>query len=417
MEPTPGIIPAKELASPRETYLARRKFVEQSLLANPLTENNFNIQDGTNPLDVSKIKVLSGIVKIPDHLKKASVDGLKRVTVYVPGLFDATKPNFGNHPLEAKLASSLLTGDVDSLVVLKGEGLNNNAYREYEDGKKSGINQQKVAGSAVEILKNRLQEIREKENENVEFTILGFSEGSTQGASIAAEILRKGLGTVKEFVSIGGGGLAGEDFQENASPLPIVTILKNTLASKKIPKPQFPAKNNEGANQYHSVDDEGNIEISPKLLGDKKQGGLEESLGRARVETADDFENVIKKFGGRAFRSILFGEEEIPTDRIRSMLTINSDYEELAKKGIPISIFSGLQDNIFNHLQVKENAIKLKREGGNVLFISSDVGHSFAHENPSGVAYALEAFKHKTKDSKSSLGEISAGSVVGDLGI
>jgi hypothetical protein len=136
----------------RHQYEKRRNAAEHFFATHPpkITETN---QDGG--------RMRTALVRwdIPAELKKESQPGKLRITVYVPGMFETDKPNFGNYPLETKLAGSMLTGDADVLFMLKGEGLNAEAYVG-KDG--VGHGESLVADAAVSSLAASLEELKKE---------------------------------------------------------------------------------------------------------------------------------------------------------------------------------------------------------------------------------------------------------------
>ena len=167
----------------RNLYLERRKHIENTFINNPPSREVVQLEDGAS------IKVLSSIATIPENLKTESSSDKLRVAIYVPTLWFTEEPTPTDYR-EVRLASSIITGNIDVAVQPKAEGMNTMAYKN-EDG--TGTCESKVAGAAVEIFKKQL-EARGLGEKEIEFSIVGYTEGSPQGASIAAKIIEKGLG-------------------------------------------------------------------------------------------------------------------------------------------------------------------------------------------------------------------------------
>lgn len=381
-EPQPKLL--DPTGEKRRRYIKRRDFVEKEFLEKTVNQQPITLENG------AKIRVLSSYVEIPDELKrKRKPSEPVRVSVFVPGLFEARPPNLGNHPLETKLAGALLTGEVDVIFMLKAEGLNKEAFKENDHG----IIQKRVSKAAHDVLKNSLEQ--QYPEETFEFRVSGYSEGATQAASLAARIAESELGKVKDLVSISGAGMVGAKIQEESKP---VSFLKEALDErKKAPKPkELKGKRiksdvpivREGHNTFY---------IDSRFMGDEKSGGFEEALGRARVSTVNDIKNI-GTWGLRLLTTELTGGriEEVPTERLKAATTINPDYEELVKRDIPIFVFSETEEIFFPNTQVRKKVNELRNKGGRVILISAGgAGHEFAHYNPSGVAYAIETVKRK----------------------
>lgn len=362
----------------RAAYLDRRATLEKHFLDHPPKTREREFDYG------ARIRVLSSLFEFPEALKKES--DTYRLTVFVPGLFDASKPNYGNHPLEVKLAGALLTGEADAVMMLKAEGLNAFAYQ--ENGR--GCVEKRVSEAAFEVLRERIQAVAQAMGKPVELRILGYSEGSTQGASIAALAVESHLGKVSEYVSIGGGGLAGASTQEGASPLKAIraNLLKVGVETQRAEA----AAREKGSEIVQEGPD--TFYIDSKVIGDKKSGGLEEALGRATVDPIADITNVAI-WAKRFVETELGAKDEVPWERLQAIWTVNPDYEVLVKNEVPLTVFSGTADVCFTNSEVRGNVQRLREHGGKVLLVSSNVGHDFPHKNPSGVAFILEALKQK----------------------
>lgn len=201
----------KEIEHRERLYFLQRRYeyVEKKFLGQTPDTKEVTRPDG------AKFRVLSSFCELPGHLKeKPKAEGEPyRLTIYVSGMFDATKPNYGNHPLETKLAGSLLTGDTDAIMMVKAEGLNPKAYLEND----KGCVQKRVAEEDWEVVKNQINALG-LEGKPVTLHIVGYSEGATQGASLAKIAAESGSVKVQEYVSIGGSGLAGSQAQEAVEP-------------------------------------------------------------------------------------------------------------------------------------------------------------------------------------------------------
>lgn len=377
------------IPTPRERYTERRSAVEEYFLSHNLGSKEVRIGQG-------RIEVLSSIFRVPEELRSSNPDpNLERVTIFLPGMFEAKKPNYGNHPLEIKLAAALLKGDVDRLMVLKGEGLNKEAYSEGGQG----FGQRRVGEACMQVLKDQFPPL--SQGRRYEFTIVGHSEGATQGVSIAKQILDAGLGQISEFVAISGAGLVGAEDQNSVD---IFKTLKENAAHTKNPqKPRIPYTDEKGVTQYVKREGADDVSISRDLIYKKLDlvnqtgGGLEVSLGKARVDLSADIYNV-GKWGLRALSAKIFGSLGVPLERLRALWTRNPDYESLARAQVPMKIFLGENDEKFPYAQARQTIDVLRKNnpGARIMTVSADVDHSFSHQNPSGVAYALAVISSRT---------------------
>jgi pimeloyl-ACP methyl ester carboxylesterase len=367
----------KEHSEARNIYEQRRQAAENYLI-NP--ENLKMVETESGP---AKVRTVIARWDTPKDFKgaEAKPDTL-RVTVYVPGMFECDKPNFGNYPLEIKLAGTMLMGDTESFVVLKAEGLNKESY---VDADGQGRGQSLVAEEAVKQLEKSLQEMKQKmglgEETKIEFEVVGSSEGSTQGASIAEKIVEKNLGKVNAFTSIGGVGLAGEENQTEAGVI-------DHLRAKADPQNEYPMP------KTYSEVGEDTFLINREMIGDAKQGGYEYSLGKAYVDPKGDIRNVAK-WGWRYLKSKLGLAEEVPHERVQAVFSKNHDFEKLAANGVPIVVLAGSEDAMFPAAEIQKGVEDLRSKGGKVLQVVTNMGHSFPHENPSGTAMALRLFRNK----------------------
>ena len=364
-----------------ERYHQRRDGCERFFLDNPPKQEIFEREDG------AKIKVYSESWIVPDHLKKPE-NGKFRISLYVPGLFEMDKPNLGNHPLESKLMGALLTGESDAVFVLKAEGMNSLAYKNAQ-GDPHG--ESLVSEAAAEVLERELAQLKKQlglnDDISVEFEVAGYSEGSTQGASISEKIIEKGLGKVNAYTSLGGAGLVGYENQNEARPTNFVLkAIKNRKHAKfdqvlDMEKPWVEIR----PDMYI---------VSRKLIGDKEQGGFEYSLGKAEVSMEGDVRNI-GKWSSRYIATRLGLGNQVPHERLQAVCSINHDYDKLIENGVPLIVLSGTEEIFFQSDEVSDAVKKLKSKGGRVLFITSDLGHGFPHKHPSGTAYTLAAFRQK----------------------
>ncbi|MFA5184403.1 MAG: hypothetical protein WC456_02640 [Patescibacteria group bacterium] len=367
----------KGYSEERNIYEQRRQAVENYLI------DPENLKMVETEFGSAKVRTVIARWDAPEDLREvgAKPDTL-RITIYVPGMFECDKPNFGNYPLEIKLAGTMLMGDAESFVVLKAEGLNKEAY--IDDGGQ-GRGQGLVAEEAVKQLEKSLQAMKQKmglgEEAKIEFEVVGSSEGSTQGASIAEKIVERNLGKVNAFTSIGGVGLAGGEDQTEVAVI-------NQLRAKIDPKNEYQMP------KTYSEVGEDTFLINRQMIGDAKQGGYEYSLGKAYVDPKGDIRNVAK-WGWRYLKSKLGLAEEVPHERVQAVFIKNHDFDKLATNGVPIVVLAGSEDRIFPAAEIQKGVEDLRSRGGKALLLITNMGHSFPHENPSGAAMALRLFRNK----------------------
>ena len=415
-----------------EKLEARRSYIEEQLLADgalhqDLLENIEPFNEG------EKIKVLSSLVEIPQNLRSETSKDKVRVTIFIPGLFQADRPNYGNHPLEVKLASTLLTGGVDCVVVLKAEGQNNLAFQD-KDG--NAVGQHKVAEAGYQVVRKYIQEIMSRpENlgKECEFTVVGHSEGSTQAASLVKNILdhnkmeAERLGGVKDLSIFMASGLSGAEDQNAFSPK---DFLKSAVSQGK-PLVEW------GKKGYHHNDVRfttrqgreavANISYIPAV----QLQGIEASIPKnpSYVDSAADVENVKRWFmrlalseqgmglgkklqdaakgigrvlgvsgaaekrAERALVDFAFSmgvEGDVPFARVQAAESKNTDYTSVVEAGVPLHIFAGTEDILFPVNPVLERVAELQKiPGADVTALFSNGNHNFTHEYPRGSAYML----------------------------
>lgn len=383
----------------RNLYLERRNHIENTFINNPPNREVVQLEDGAS------IKVLSSIATIPENLKSEPSPDKLRVAIYIPTLWFTEEPTPIDYR-EVRLASSIITGNIDVAVQLKAEGMNAMAYKN-EDG--TGACESKVAGTAVDILKKQIEVLGLVKKE-IEFSIVGYSEGSTQGASIAAKILEKGLGKVREYVSIGGGGMIGAENQNDAKPM---EFIKDALESvfKKVPEP-FGKKTvapgtgktvfiEEGPNTYYVPSEIiGKTIKKGKTLEEEHGEGLEYSVGKTLEPPLTEALRPEAVWVKR-FLNTKYGNSEInpiPPERILAATTINHDYDVLAKNGVPILFFTETEDTFFANDKVRPKIEEFRKRFplNKVVMITSNAGHDSLWHNPSGFAYLLEIIRQKS---------------------
>lgn len=345
----------------KNDYLNRVKYIDQQLQRKGLHTDFVELEDG------SKIKVMISLLKIPSRFKNKMGKSRIRTLVYIPNLWFTDSPPPTDHR-ELRLSPLISSGNIDLIVILKAEGLNNLAYCD-ENG--NGICQNKVSAAAIGILKNYLSKTH-LDKEGYDFYILGYSEGASQGVSIAAKIIQNNLGSVKEYISICGGGLIGAKKQIKASPIAFVEgafrdIMHNNLLSSYKGNYFIPRKQ---------------IENIENLIGLPPAEPLYKSLN-------PEFRWFIRYLKTRIDEAFV---NSIPQERLKAMASINPDYDYIIKNNVPLIVFLEIYDIIFSFNDLVKNITKLKNKypTKKIVTVVSDSRHDKVWTYPSGISYVLE---------------------------
>lgn len=390
-----------ENAEVRGKRLERQSWVRQELLRkDSLQRRKLKKDTGEN------IEVLWSFSRLPPELVTPAKNNRFRLTLFVPGMFQMDEipgsqyaANYGNHPLEINLDSALLTGDVDAVIVLKAEGLNDICY---QDASGKGIGQKKVAEAAVDVFKGEIEKFCQSNKVSVadlEIGILGHSEGATQAASIAAELLRRKIGQVKELTAIMPAGLSGIDPDRVCSPK---DFLKDAIGRRLISSRRIGENGKVPSHEY---------KISAKKIAEFDRrfaiGGV-----NTYVDPEADKRNVgrwlLRLVGGKRrlekilpqladFAAKLGIAENVPFSRLIEADRRNPDYDAVVSAGVPLLAVAGSQDVLFPAGEVGQRLAALSEISGSrvaALFVGGD--HVFSHYYPSGVAHALELLRRKT---------------------
>jgi pimeloyl-ACP methyl ester carboxylesterase len=371
-------VEARAEPSPREAYLDRRKVAEEYFNKTPLHKEVKHLSDG------SDIEIRYGSFDFPEDAKATPGDpNTIRIEIFMPGVFHYPKSESTNinDSRENKMLGATIRGDIDKVILLKPSGLNKQSYLD-EAG--NGVCQEKVAQVALDFLK---QQLGADPNTNYEFSLVGYSEGSTQAASLAAKILEQNVGKVKKVTSICALGITGADSQQDVPSQPITPILKNMKAGKAFQAQQFPLQNEEGANLYH-YREEDDLTVDQKLLANETDG-LEKSLGERKLSGLDKWvrdPKILTTWISRYLGSTLL-KNGVPNERVKAALTRNPDWEVLAKSGVAIRVFIAQRDWYYTAEQMTTAIQKLRSLGGQIKTVASDVGHEFPHVNPSSVGW------------------------------
>lgn len=400
--------------SGRQSYVERRGLVEEEFYKKPLNREIILGEGGAKTL------VLSKLFQTPEHLRRKSEqeDGVTRISVYFPGIWELAKPNTGN-TVESGLLNDVLLGNTDFVVVAKGEGLNDSAYSSFDDGGMLlGEGQRKVASALVQSLRRQLEEMQPEskgstavKSPQLVFNLTGYSEGASQAVSAALELQK--FGKVDNVTVIAPAGLIGSESQGNIHLTDgIRHIFKNVFKSSAY-LPTVPFRNEQGENIYHKKEGD-TLYIDTRLIGSKTKAnvpygngilrreeitqGFEGSLGKtAEIKFWDDSVNVLG-----FFKRLVFAKEEegrldnVPVERVKAVLSKNQDYDRVVKSGANLTIIAGTQDAFFPYGNIANAVDELRKRNTDkkVRFITLVNGdHGTAHFNPNGVAFASELAK------------------------
>lgn len=349
--------------------------------------------------------VLSSISLLPPEITTPTKDKRLRVVLFSPGMFQMDEvpdshyaANYGNHPLEINLDSAMLTGDVDVVMVLKAEGLNDICY---QDDSGNGIGQKKVSEAAVGVFAKEIDLLlksRGMKFSDLEIRVLGHSEGATQAASIAARIIERGIGKVKDLTAIMPAGLSGITLDQ-------VRSLKDFLASsvvRRLKSLSYPnSRGQSSGNEYKISASEiskfdrrfaiGGVETYSDVEADKR------NIGRWFLRLAGGDRRLEKILPQWAEFAAKWGiAENVPASRLVEADRQNQDYDAVVKAGVPLFVVAGSKDVLFPAGEIRQRISALSHiQGGKVAALFVDGDHVSSHTHPSGVAHALELLRRK----------------------
>lgn len=384
--------PDDETAEVRGKRLERQSWVRQELLRKDALHRQ-TVERDTG----EKIEILWSFSRLPPELVTPAKNSRFRLTLFVPGMFQMDEipgspyaANYGNHPLEINLDSGLLTGDINAVMVLKAEGLNDISY---QDASGKGAGQKKVAAAAVEVFQAEIEKFCQSNGVSVsdlEIRILGHSEGATQAASIAAELLRQRIGQVKELTVIMPAGLSGIAPDRVCSP---ADFLRDAIARRLISSE--PTKKSRQLQFGYKISAEKIKELDRRFA----IGGV-----NTYVDSEADKRNVgrwlLRLAGGKRwadFAAKLGIAENVPFARLIEADRRNPDYQTVVSAGVPLLVVAGSRDVLFLAGEVRRRLDDLSKIANShvaALFVDGD--HVFSHYYPSGVAHALELLRRQT---------------------
>lgn len=375
----------------RSMYEEKRSYIENTFMTQPAHVEGRTVGE-------DRFRVISNICDLTKF--SPYQNGPLRVSVYVPGIFEAEPVNTGNR-MEHRLAAGVLPVKSDEgphlLVYLKTEGLDKQSYM---FGNSVGAVHAKTSAVSADKLQEIIDAFKQDHNINpeteVEFTSLaGYSEGSTQSLSLAARIIERNMGSIKQVISVGGAGFVGYRDQMKAHP---VVYGARALVETWFGRGDGKTVNKEGSDLY----------IGKNVIGGVPghQDGLEHAVappvdkrkiywgrGVEQLNLADDVKNIVE-FGNRLVRTISGHAEkdrEVPYSRLQAACTLNPDAEFLARHHVPVTIFSGTKDQFFPNRLIRKYVSTLREKyHADMKVITSNMDHAGPHYNASALGFIFE---------------------------
>lgn len=297
----------------------------------------------------------------------------KNISIYLGGLPHNPAQNTAGDPQEIGNIPGLLTTTSDAVVVLKPEGLNNEAYREGDQE----FGQQRVAEATLITLQRVLSEhLTDDQRTALRFTLVGYSEGASQGASLAKQMLELGM-NVDGLVGLEPAGVAGYADQKHSRVFP--AHFSKEFARKYIQKLR------EGDNEYIPKKTDYGYHIPRRLLQ-----SYNDILGGIKPHVRDQLQ-TIANVGGRILGGasrLKFPRKVVP-ERWRASWTKNQDYENLIRADVPVSLFCGTLSEIIDFDGIQKQVVNWRQTipGSRAQLISSRSTHAIINMESLGVGF------------------------------
>lgn len=368
----------------RERFLRRREFVERSFLNRPPQIRQVTTLTG------GEIKVICQTCVLPENLKSSSENDPNRrlrLTIYVPGMARLDPPNLGNVP-EIHLASGILTGDTDAIIMVKPEGINDKAYTATK-----GLPQKDTSRAALEGVLEQVDKLLGANSQReVDLRIAGLSEGSTIAPSLVARLLESDRQNVhvQELVSVCAGGLSGPS---KLSLNGLIGHLKRTISTMAASRAYYERTINDNyphLNQYSLKLGDNERFIDGRVFGIRSgeaPDGLEEALG---VRTQD------LKLDNANFNAVLIDAvatqlgipKEVPITRLEAAFAENGDWKAVAAAGITTIIISSTRDIFFSNQDTRSSVRELRKRypDWHPIVVGTNIEHKKYHEFSQAVA-------------------------------
>ncbi|MBI4064843.1 hypothetical protein HY409_00530 [Candidatus Gottesmanbacteria bacterium] len=387
-----------------------RAFIERTGLQEPRKAEKVMLPNG------GEVRVITSVVDL-DHgdmeangiivpIRPVSHDDSSPIVISVinAGMFEATSAegyntgvaNTGN--TEIKLASGLFAEEPENLtanviIFVKPEGINTQSYAE---------GQTLIGRATAQVLGRIARDYKKSHNlpedKEVYWDFTGYSEGSNQVLSVAAETHRQKLGRIRRVVSIGGAGFIQTGPSEQVNPFTFTgAALFEKLIAMVSPRAFGPYDTRvfvgEGRDPLFDehIPSEPILRIRESLTKyppDYKFLPIQQKgVGTERIDPAHDFHNVIV-WSKRLIETMLGTAQEgasVPWRRVKEACAANKDTRYLAKifseEGGQLLVFADESDPFFAPKFVRRGIEALRKEypKAPIRFVSSALGHAGPH--------------------------------------
>ncbi len=339
-------------------------------------------------IDGARIAVDYAHVPLRENLQPTDK---RSIAIYLPGLPHGPAQNTGGDPQEIGMVAGLLTNTSSDLVVLKPEGLTSNAYDNNAAPEKSA-----TLKKFMEICAEQGIDLQQ---EGHSITIYGYSEGGSQGASLALE-LQQQFGSVSRFVGIEPSGITGYADRASSHIWPqSIEKFKQALTALFSKQTQQPVTETDTG--YHLSQE---LITSYSNILQHADKSKRDKLTYNLTYIKDTIKNVSSFIRRLALGLVDFKTPRgVQRDRLKHVWSRNPDYTTLADAGIPITLFSGTKSQIVPFVEARDWVLERRSKKQDVTLVTSGTGHFDPNAISKGIGAAL-VFTH----GKSDLGETHA---------
>lgn len=330
-------------------------------------------------IDDAKIVVDYAHVPLKEDLKPTDK---RSIAIYLGGLPHNPAQNTGGDPQEIGLVADLLQGTASDLIVLKPEGLTASAYDNNAAPEKSA--------TFKKLLEICAEQGIDLQQEGHSITIYGFSEGASQGASLALQLQEK-FGSVTRLVGIEPSGLTGYTDPASSHVWPqSIEKFRQILSALLAKKDTHPV-----------VETDTGYYLSKELLASYSDI-FEHTSGHEQKTDAQYMKDSIKNISS-FIRRLTLGIAGLKTprgvqkDRLRHVWSQNADYAALADMGVPITLFSGRKSQIIPFSEAQEWVRERRAKNQKIDFITSDTSHFDPNAIAKGIGAALAFTQDKSE--------------------
>ncbi|MBP9798205.1 hypothetical protein KBC70_03610 [Candidatus Woesebacteria bacterium] len=359
--------------------IARERLLQMGKLQT--TEYNF---------DGAKVAVDYAHVPLQEGLQPTDK---RRIAIYLPGLPHGPAQNTGGDPQEIGMVADLLTDNASDLIVLKPEGLTSSAYDNSAAPEKSA-----TLKKLMEICAEQGIDLQQ---DGHTITVYGYSEGASQGASLALE-LQNQFGSVSRLIGIEPAGVSGYADRKSAHIWPqSIEKFRQALSTFFSKKDQRPVVQTDTGYHLSSELIASYSSILQHAGKDKDQ--MREYNKKYLIDTVKNVSSFIRRLGLGLFG--LKTPRGVQKDRLRHVWSCNEDYTSLADSGIPITLFSGKKSQIapFEEAEAWVRAQRKKQQ--DITLITSSTGHFDPNAISKGIGAALIFTHGKTAVEESGIVE------------